>query len=465
MATEETTAAASGDIADTGLDSQLKRVLPLRSLVFLGLAYINLVGALTLYGIVTTGTHGMFALAFVVAFIAMLFTAYSYKQMATAYPIAGSAYSYTTKSIGAHVGFLVGWVILLDYIVLPITNFVLMGLYLNVLVPEVPVWAWTILAIVVVTTLNVLGVRLSANVGGVISLLGVGFLATLLVFIVRWLLTGNGAGTLFSLEGFATLGALQDPSVGMAAVFSAAAVLCLCFLGFDAITTFAEEAVEPRRNIGRAIMITCLVAGSIFVVVAYFTQLAWPDAYRLIVNPDTGATELIELVAGPVMAFLFSVLFITGCFGSGVASMNAGARVLFVMGRDGALPRVLAYVHPTRRTPLVAIAVIAVISFGSLFIDLLGIASIVNFGGLIAFGMVNVSVIAHYFVRSRRRNGPLDVLRYLVVPGIGAAICFAIWFNLAPIAFLIGGAWFVAGVVYLIVQTRGFRRSPIRLGV
>ncbi len=452
----------STNLESFGYKQELKRELSLGSLVFFGLAYINIIGAFTMYGIATNMTKGMFALAFLIAAISMGFTAFSYAKMSAAFPIAGSSYSYTQRSISPYAGFMVGWIIMLDYILLPITNFLLIGIYMEILIPSVPSWAWSLIAIILITLLNIKGVKLAANSDAVITIVNATFLLAFFLFMCKWLLEGNGEATFFSINGFINAEAIADSKIGWAAVLQATSVLCLCFLGFDAITTFAEEAIEPEKNIGRAIIIACLGAGGLFVTIAYFSQLSWPDAYLHLKSPDTGATELIELVAGTFMSYLFTALFMLGCIGSGIASQSSGARLLFVMGRDGGLPKILGKVNEKTQTPIISIMAIALVSCISMFTDLFSIASVINFGGLIAFTMVNICVIKHYYLKGKMREG-YNIIKYLIAPGIGAIISITIWINLDAIAHILGGIWTVTGFVILAIQTKGFKKPPMKL--
>src|SRR6478735_7817972 len=104
-------------------EGHLKRALGLPSLVLFGLVYMVPLTVFTTYGIVTETSGGRLPLAYIVTLIAMVFTARSYARMATAYPVAGSAYTYTQKTFGAPVGFLAGWALLLDYLFLPMINY------------------------------------------------------------------------------------------------------------------------------------------------------------------------------------------------------------------------------------------------------------------------------------------------------------------------------------------------------
>ncbi|MDR2973663.1 MAG: amino acid permease [Propionibacteriaceae bacterium] len=462
MITENHTPLApdSPDISVFGYRQELKRSLKTRHLLAFGLAYINVMGVFTLYGVATVKTHGMLALAYIVATVAMLFTALSYGKMAREFPISGSVYTYTQRSFNSHIGFVVGWVVMLDYLILPLLNFLLIGLYLNVLIPSVPVWVFALAALIGITLLTIRGVTESAATSTISTILGIGFVVAFVIFLIAYL-AGQGA-PVFSLQGFATAAEITNPDTGMSAVFAAAAVLCLMFLGFDGITTFSEESVNPKRDVPRAIVLTCLVAGVVFIGVSYLMQMAWPTAWQEIVNQDTASTEIMTRVAGPVMTFILSVIFIASCIGSGSSGMASGARILFAMGRDGVLPSKLGTVHPKYKTPIIAILCIAVVGIASLFIDLMSVSSIINFGAITAFFFVNLSVIAHFFVRGKRRHGK-DLIPYLVLPGLGAIISVALWLSLDWMALTIGGIWTLAGVIMLAVQTKGFKKAPVTL--
>ena len=144
-------------IADTD-EGQLKRALGLPSLVLFGLVYMVPLTVFTTYGIVTETSGGRLPLAYIVTLIAMVFTALSYARMAAAIPVAGSAYTYTQRTFGAPVGFLAGWSLMLDYLFLPMLNYLVIGLYLNAAVPALPEWVIVIVTIAIVTVLNIVGI-------------------------------------------------------------------------------------------------------------------------------------------------------------------------------------------------------------------------------------------------------------------------------------------------------------------
>jgi amino acid transporter len=130
------------------------------------------------------------------------------------------------------------------------------------------------------------------------------------------------------------------------------------------------------------------------------------------------------------------------------------------MGRDGMLPSsVFGRLHARFKTPYLAIVIVGVLGLIALFIPLDWVFQMINFGALIAFSFVNLSVIKTYFVDLRKRSA-VAVLKYIVVPAIGFVLTIWLWTSLPALAFVIGGTWVVVGLVYLAVLTRGFRTKP-----
>jgi amino acid transporter len=328
------------------------------------------------------------------------------------------------------------------------------------MVPQIPAWIFSLVMIVIITAINCKGIKLAAGSNTILIIIQLVFLCAFIIFMLKWLTTGNGAATLVDIKGFYNGGEVHK--LGWGTIFTATSALCLCFLGFDAITTLAEEAYNPTKNIGRAIIIACIGAGAFFVVVGYLSQLSWPDAWSQIKSPDTGAVELIRKVAGSTMSYVFAGIYCVGCFGSGIASQSSAARLLYGMGRDKGLPSFLGIVNEKHGTPIPAIFVVAAIGCISLVIDLLSIASIINFGALLAFTMVNICVIKHYFIDKKMRKG-WDVFRYLIAPLIGACIAFFIWVNLDSKAMILGAVWSTIGIIVLAITTKGFKKAPINI--
>ena len=146
-------------------EGHLRRVLGVPSLVLFGLVYIVPLTVFTTYGIVVQTSGGRLTVSYLVTLAAMVFAARSYARMAAAYPVAGSTYAYTQRTFGPPIGFLAGWSLLLDYLLLPMLNYLVIGIYLNAAIPAVPAWVFVLITIAIVTVLNIIGIVSVAGVG------------------------------------------------------------------------------------------------------------------------------------------------------------------------------------------------------------------------------------------------------------------------------------------------------------
>lgn len=426
----------------------LKRVLGVPSLVLFGLVYMVPLTVFTTYGIVTQLTGGRVAVSYVITLVAMLFTARSYARMSVAYPYAGSAYVYTQRSFGGAVGFLAGWSLMLDYLFLPMINYLVIGIYLEAAFPAVPAWVFILASIAIVTVLNVVGIVSVARANVVIIAVQAIFIAAFIVFGVASL-SGQEVDPLAPFVG--------DGSVeGVGVLFAGAAVLCLSFLGFDSVSTLAEEAKEPTRSVPRAIMITTIAAGVIFIGLSYLAQLVFPS--NTFADVDSAALDVMRTAGGEFLAVFFTAAYVAGAAGSALTSQASVSRIIYAMGRDGVLPtRVFGRLSERFKTPVVAVLCVSAVSLLAIWIDLGLLAGMISFGALVAFSVVNLSVIKHYYVDRRERAG-IQVLRNLVLPLIGFALTVWLWTSLSVETFIVGLSWLAIGVVVLAIVTHGFRR-------
>lgn len=430
-------------------DATLKRALGLRGLTLFGLTYLVPLTVFTTYGIVTELTGGRLATAYAVTLVAMIFTALSYSHMVRAFPVSGSAYTYTQRTFGGHVGFLAGWSLLLDYLFLPMINYLVIGIFLNTEFPSVPIGVWALIAIALVTVLNLIGVTSIAQANIVIIAMQTVFIV---VFVALALKTAGGGGVDLAAPF------VGDGSVtGWSTIFAGAAILCLSFLGFDAVSTMAEEAERPTVDIPKAILFVTIGGGLLFILLSFLAQSAFPAT--TFESVDSAAIDVMKEVGGDAMASFFVAAYVAGAFGSALTSQASVSRILYAMGREGVMPRPFGSVWAKYQTPAVAVGVVSVLSLGALVIDLGTLASLISFGALIAFTAVNLAVIKHFWVDRQERAGRA-VLNYLVLPTIGVALTAWLWTSLSDQALRIGLIWLAAGFVYLLVLTRGFRRRP-----
>lgn len=448
--TDSSIAAASDErvTAGPGDKPHLRRVLGVGGLVLFGLAYMDPLAVFDTYGVVSQTTHGHVPTAYIVTFMAMLFTAGSYAVLVHAYPSAGSAYTFARRAFGGQVGFLTGWSLMLDYLLLPLINYLLIGIYLNALFPAVPAAVFCLAAVALVTIVNVVGVVIMNRLNYV--LVGLQLLFIVVFSVVALVYLRNNPGV-------SLLQPLYTSGFGGGDILGGAAIVALSFLGFDAVSTLSEEARNPRRTVPLAIILTVVLGGVIFLVVSYCATLVVPD-YRTITDPDSAALQVVVAAGGHTLQNFFIVAYMCACSAAALSSQVSVTRILYAMGRDGVLPRtVFGRISGRFHTPIGAALVVSAISLFALIADLETMASIVSFGALAAFTLVNLSVIKHFLIDLGRR-GWRSWLVYAAMPAIGVALTGWLWTSLSMDAFAVGFSWMAVGVVYLAVLTRGFRK-------
>ncbi|MDQ6595781.1 APC family permease [Bacillus salipaludis] len=436
----------------------LKRSLSLKYVVFFGLTFMAPTTMFSTYGVAVTSTNGMLPTAYAIALIVMLFTAYSYAELVKAFPNAGAAYTFAQKSISPHLGFLVGWTIILDYVFSPMISSLLNAIALHAMFPSVPMSVWIISFIVIITIVNILGIKLAANFNTILLLLQVFSFVLFLILSIKGIFAGRGAGTLFSTVPF------YDSHIKVPTLLSIIPILCFSFLGFDAVTTLSEETKEPRKTLPRAIYIITLIGGFMFISGTYVLQLIYP-AFQSFKNPESAYIDIAMYVGGNIFTSVFNAIGLTAAFASAVASGTSASRILYAMGREDVLPKkIFGYLSPKYRTPVFNILLIGVVALSALFLNLTTAISLINFGALFAFFFVNLSVIAHYFIRKKQRSFK-GTIQYLIIPLIGTALIGLLITKLDKHSLLLGGTWLLIGFIYLLNLTKMFRQLPPELGL
>lgn len=432
----------------------LKKSLKLWQVVVMGLAYLTPMTVFDTFGIVSGISDGHVPASYLLALAGVLFTAISYGKLVRKFPQAGSAYTYAQKAINPHVGFLVGWSSLLDYLFLPMINVLLAKIYLSVMFPEVPPWVWVVGFVTVMTAANLKSVSLVANFNTLFVLAQVSIIVVFIWLVVHGLHQGEGLGTAWSLQPFVSQNAQLAP------IITGATIVCFSFLGFDAVTTLSEETPNAAKTIPRAIFLTALYGGVIFIAASYFMQLFFPDITRFR-HPDAALPEIALYVGGKLFQSVFLCTTFINTLASGLASHASVSRLLYVMGRDNVFPeKVFGYVHPKWRTPALNVVLVGIVALSALYFDLVKATALINFGALVAFTFVNLSVINHFYRREGLNKSWKDKLHYLVMPLLGAATVAVLWFNLEATSLTMGLSWAAVGVVYLAWLTRRFSQPP-----
>jgi putrescine importer len=428
----------------------LKRSLGMWAIVGLGLGYMTPTIVFDTFGIVSNQTNGVVPLAYLTALVVMLFTAISYAKMVKVFPSAGSAYTYTRETMNPYLGFIVGWAALLDYILLPMVNALIIRIYMMSLFPSVPAWVWVVTYVAVVTAINVWSIGKTSSLNSLLVIFEIVLIAAFIVLAFVKFSQGMGQGTILTTEP------LFHSNIHFGSILTGATVVCFSFIGFDAVTMYAEEA-KDQKVMTKAIMLTVFIGGAIFFVAGYFAQALFPNVSHFKVTDDT-LPEIGLYVGGT----LFKMLFISGAFAatvaSGLASHASVSRLLYVMGRNGVLPKkFFGYVHPKFQTPAFNVILVGVVSLLAITPSLELISSFINFGALIAFTFVNLSVIAHFAVRKKRYKTMKDIFSFLIMPIIGAGLTGILWANLHADALIGGLVWAGIGFIYMLFQTKFFK--------
>ncbi|UKY52468.1 APC family permease [Streptomyces inhibens] len=431
----------------------LRRTLTFRDLIVYGLLFIAPMAPVGIFGTLQATSHGAITVVYLVATVAMAFTAYAYAQMVRVAPQAGSVYTYARVGLGEGAGFVAGWMAMLDYLLIPAVAYLFSGIALHALVPSVHQWVWTALAVVVTTVLNLWGVRIAALVGFAVLAMEI---VVLVVFVVAavWALVAHGAqrgwATPFTGEG----------AFSTSAVLAAVSVAVLSFLGFDAIASFAEESAGGAQRVARAVLTCLVVAGVLFAVQTYLAALLAPmSAAELAAEPGGQGEAFYTTADAAVGEWLQKLVAGSKAIGAAFAALAgqaAAGRLLFAMARDRRLPGAMSKVDARRGVPHRALLGAAVVTLVAAVwaarrddgLDQL--SSIVNVGALTAFGLLHASVIGWFRVRGQAEVP--SVLRHVVVPLLGLAVVIAVVVEASATAQIVGGVWLVVGLVVLAVR-------------
>lgn len=451
---------SADEVERYGYKQELHRSLSFRDLLVYGLVFMVPIAPFGIFGSVFQGSGGMVALAYAVGMVAMMFTALSYAEMSRAFPMAGSVYSYAGRGIAPPVGFLSGWMILLDYVLVPGLLYLIAGVAMNSLIPGVPVWLWLVGFVVLNTAVNYTGIEMTAKVNKVMLIGELVVLAVFLVIGVVALAQGKG-------RGFEWTPLYNADTFSWGLVFGAVSVAVLSFLGFDGISMLAEENKDSARAIGRAMVAALLLAGVLFIVQTWVASLLVPDAGGLIADGDPGGTafyDAADVAGGQWLSKLTALATaIAWGFANSLVAQAATSRLLYAMARDRQLPSFLAKVHPKHGVPVNATLLTAAVSLvlglymASRDDGITLLSTLVNFGALTAFLVLHVSVVSHFLVR----NGSKNYWRHLVAPVLGFLILLYVVINADVAAQTLGFVWLGIGVVLLVFLLTTGRRPDL----
>ncbi len=296
---------------------QLRRTLKLSDLIFYGIVLIQPIAPIPLYGVAQKLSDGHFVLIILIAGFAMLITAVSYGRMAALYPTAGSAYTYVGKGLNPHLGFLAGWAMILDYLLQPLINTVWISTALHERsayfhIPQIPFVIWALIIAGIMTALNLAGVKASATANKVLLAVMSVVVVYFIVVAIRFLYAGQGWEGLFSIQP------IYDPKTFNAhKILTATSFAALTYVGFDGVTTLAEDVENPKRNVLLAVVLTCVIAGVFSGLEAYLGARVWPD-WRSFPNLETAFMDICARAGGLILSWSMALVLIVAAFGSGL---------------------------------------------------------------------------------------------------------------------------------------------------
>jgi putrescine importer len=441
--------------ASVSAGPSLRRVLGLYDLILYGIILIMPIAPVPLYGIAQKLSDGHAVTTILLAMVAMMLTAFSYGRMAAKFPAAGSAYTYVGRGLNPHLGFLAGWAMILDYLLVPLICTIYAALTIQRLAPAIPYTVWAAIIAAFMTLINLRGIRATANANFVLMIVMMVVILAFIYLAIHWLFHNQGWPGLFSTRPF------YDPATfHWKSIMTGTSLAALTYGGFDGVSTLSEDVKNPRRNIIIATVFVCFFTGTFGGLQVYLAQRISPGMGNLS-NLETAFIDISRIVGGPVLFTAMAAILIIANVACGLSAMAGISRLLFGMGRDKVLPQsVFGYLDKKHSTPVYNIVLVGVFVFiGSLFLNFERAAELINFGAFIAFMGVNAAVVRQfYFLRTRAER---NLLTDAVLPCFGLLFCLAIWLSLPIQAKVLGCVWFVLGLIWSAIQTRGFRIPPL----
>ena len=432
-------------------DSQpgLRRSLKLWHLIVYGIIIIQPTAPMGVYGVVSNEAGGHVVTTILIAMVAMLFTAFSYGRMARVYPSAGSAYTYVGKELNPLLGYVVGWSMLMDYILNPIICVIWCSAAAQNVVPSIPYAAWAIAFVILFTALNLRGVKTSGRMN---ALLAAGMSIVVAIFLAEAI---HYIAVVVRPVAGQWLTPFYDPATFTPSrLFRGTSIAVLSYIGFDGISTMSEEVENPRRNIMIATVMTCLVIGILSAVEVYLAQLVWP-AHTPFPDSmvDTAYVFVARRVGGVFLFQLLNATLLIANLGSGMAAQFGAARLLYGMGHANALPnRIFGAIDARSGIPRNNVLLVGACMLAGVFLmTYQSGAELLNFGAFIAFMGVNIAALVHYKFRSKEK-----VFLAATMPSIGLVVSAFIWLNLSHSAQLLGVAWIAIGIaLYFLMRKAG----------
>ncbi|HUU75676.1 MAG TPA: amino acid permease [Methanoregulaceae archaeon] len=423
----------------SGFKSPLKRELGLWEVTLSGIGIILGAGIYALIGAAATRAGNAIWLSFAVSALVAAFTALSYAELSSMFPLAGAEYEYTDRALGKNLAFVVGWLIIFSGIIG--ASAVALGFagYLGAImsVPAIPA---SIALIAVLSIILFYGIRESALLASIFTLIEAGGLILIIIAGIPYLGRVNY---------------LEMP-LGISGLFSAAALVFFAYMGFEEIVKFSEETRSPERTIPKALLLALVICTALYILVSIsaVSVLGW-EALSMSEAPFS---DVAQMAWGGNASLILSVIALFATSNTVLLMLFASSRISYAMARSGSLPAALSGIHPGRRTPWIAVIAVALGAMAFLFFGNIGfIANIANFTLFVTFLVVNMAtIILRYRDPGRPRPfvTPVSVGKLPVLPVLGIVSCIFLLSQLEPEVMAIGVMLTVAGILVAFLSGR-----------
>jgi len=466
---EQLMAQAAGDSSKS-----LKRTLGPGNLIALGIGAIIGAGLFVRTAEAAAEAAGpAVVLSFVVAAIGCAFAGLCYAEFASMIPIAGSAYTYAYATMGEFLAWIIGWALVLEYALASATVSIAWSEYLNNLLGGAIPYEWchspfevsaegvngiinlpALGILFFLTLLLIKGTQESAIVNAVIVFIKV---AIVLIFIViGWQFINPVNHTPFFIpEG--TPGHDSFREWGIGGVFGGAAIVFFAFIGFDAVSTAAQEAKNPKRDMPIGILGSLFFCTILYVLFSYVLTGVAPWQEFGVAGKEASVAYAIQnyMPGYEWLATLITVAILAG-FSSVILVMLMGqSRVFYSMSNDGLIPKIFSELHPKFRTPYKSNMILFVfVGLFSGFVPGSLAGDLTSFGTLFAFVLVCAGVWVMR-VKNPEAKRPFATPLVPLVPILGMLVCGALILSLDPFTQLVAMGWMLAGLVIYFAYSKG----------
>lgn len=440
--------------------STFKRTFTIPDMVIWGLICMVPISPMAIYGGVFVDSNGMPSLAFLIGFVAVLFSVFSFGIMIQRFQSSGSIFTYVSNIMGKFMGFIAGWLMLLQYLVSPSLVYLIAAIAINSMFPEIPILVLCFGFLVIVGIVSLIGMKTAVMVNRIALIAQLIILALFVGFGVVYIIghpeTSSFAPTaIFNPEKFTFSGTM-----------SAVSLAVMSYVGFGAIATLTQEAINPKTGPSRAMLIMVIVLCVLYFAQCYIATCIDPSGEAFKGNSDNAFYVVARIITGPWLSILCAVgvALAQGVF-TAMAQQTSIAFVMYTMANDGILPKFMGKMSKRTNSPINAIIFIIILSavlttvFQLAGVNMNTVAKITNFGALATYALLNLSVIVYCWFQLKERKGVKNWFMHLIFPAIGTVICVAIMLSVQELALAVGAIWIVVGIIYYCVIKYALHRE------